>query len=242
MCSCFLYFYHMLKNSFCFFFVLLFISCNKPVTSSIKVVGQMSDVMWKGDLIGKIATDSLEGAKAYGIGPVAFLKGEIVLFEGQTFVSKVIDSVSHQVTNNPSAKAPFFVYSTDSDLKVVAIKQSNYSLKELEQHIDSIYKNYDQPLLLRIDGEFNALKLHTVNLPQGTKVSSPEQAHQGLTTYNFNSISGSLIAFFSRHHKAVFTHHDSFLHAHFISQDRQVLGHIDKLMFDSSEVSVKVSK
>ena len=39
----------------------------------------MSDVMWKGELKGNIATDSLEGAKAYGIGPVSFLKGEIVL-------------------------------------------------------------------------------------------------------------------------------------------------------------------
>lgn len=233
----------MIKNTICFFFVWLLVSCN-PTTnsSSIKVVGQMSDVMWKGELKGNIATDSLEGAKTYGLGPLAFLKGEIVLFEGQTFVSKVIDSSSHNVSNVPSARAPFFVYSTDSNLKVVAIKQSKYSLKELEQHIDSIYKNYDQPLLLRIDGVFDELQLHTVNLPQDTQVSSPEQAHQGLTTYNFNSIKGSLIAFFSRHHKAVFTHHDSFLHAHFISQDRQVLGHIDKLMFDSSEVSVKVSK
>lgn len=232
----------MFKNSVCFFFVLLFISCNKPITSSIKVVGQMSDVMWKGDLTGKIVTDSLEGAKAYGIGPVSFLKGEIVLFEGQTFVSKVIDSVSHQVNNVPSAKAPFFVYSTDSDLEVIEFKPNNYSLKELEQQIDSMYGHYDQPLLLRIDGEFDALQLHSVNLPQGTKVSSPEQAHQGLTQYNFNSISGSLIGFFSRHHKAVFTHHDSFLHAHFISQDREVLGHIDALNFHSSKVNPQISK
>ena len=130
----------------------------------------MSDVMWKGELKGNIATDSLEGAKAYGIGPVSFLKGEIVLFEGQTFVSKVIDSVSHQVNNVPSAKAPFFVYSTDSDLEVIEFKPNNYSLKELEQQIDSIYGHYDQPLLLRIDGEFDALQLNSVNLPQGTKV------------------------------------------------------------------------
>jgi acetolactate decarboxylase len=233
----------MIKNTICFFYVWLLVSCNPTAnSSSIKVVGQMSDVMWKGELKGNIATDSLEGAKTYGLGPLAFLKGEIVLFEGQTFVSKVIDSSSHKVSNVPSVKAPFFVYSTDSDLEVIEFKPNNYSLKELEQQIDSIYGHYDQPLLLRIDGVFDALKLHSVDLPQGAKVSSPEQAHLGLTEYNFNSISGSLIGFFSRHHKAVFTHHDSFLHAHFISQDREVLGHIDALNFHSSRVSPQISK
>ena len=51
--------------------------------------------MWKGDLKGKIATDSLNYKETYGLGPIEFLKGEIVVFDGQTFVSKVIDSISY---------------------------------------------------------------------------------------------------------------------------------------------------
>ena len=233
----------MLKNIIYIFSVLLFVSCTKSTnTSSIKVVGEMRDVMWKGDLKGKIATDSLNNKETYGLGPVEFLKGEIVLFEGQTFVSKVVDSVTHEVTKIPSVSAPFFVYSTNSDLKVVEFTLENYSLKDIEEQIDSVYKNYDQPLLIRIDGMFNTMKLHSVNLPEGEKVSSPDEAHQGLTQYDYNIISGSLIGFFSRHHKDVFTHHDSFFHAHFISDDRQVLGHIDELDFNSSNVTIKVSK
>ena len=202
----------------------------------------MRDVMWKGDLKGKIATDSLNNKKTYGIGPIEFLKGEIVVFEGQTFVSKVIDSVSHQTIKIPSVRAPFFVYSTNSDLKVIEFNRENFTLKELEEYINSVYKDYDQPLLLRIDGLFDNIKLHSVNLPEGKKVSSPDEAHQGLTQYDFKNISGSLIGFFSRNHKAVFTHHDSFFHAHFISDDRQVLGHIDELKFNASKVTLKVSK
>ena len=49
-------------------------------------------------------------------------------------------------------------------------------------------------------------------------------------------------SFFSRNHKAVFTHHDSFFHAHFISDDLKVLGHIDETDFNSSKVTLKVSK
>jgi acetolactate decarboxylase len=233
----------MLKNIIYIFSLLLLASCTKSTnTSSIKVVGEMRDVMWKGDLKGKIATDSLNNKETYGIGPIEFLKGEVVVFEGQTFVSKVLDSVSHQVTKIPSVKAPFFVYSTNSELNVVEVALENYSLKEIEEHIDSIYKNYDQPLLIRIDGVFNKMKLHSVNLPEGEQVSSPDEAHQGLTQYELNGISGALIGFFSRYHKAVFTHHDSFFHAHFISDDRQVLGHIDELNFNASKVTLKVSK
>ena len=90
--------------------------------------------MWKGDLKGKIATDSLNNKKTYGIGPIEFLKGEIVVFEGQTFVSKVIDSVSHQTIKIPSVRAPFFVYSTNSDLKVIEFNRENFTLKELEEY------------------------------------------------------------------------------------------------------------
>jgi len=68
----------------------------------------MRDVMWKGDLKGEIATDSLNYKETYGLGPIEFLKGEIVVFDGQTFVSKVIDSISHQVTKISSVRAPFF--------------------------------------------------------------------------------------------------------------------------------------
>ena len=187
-------------------------------------------------------SEFLNNKETYGLGPIEFLKGEIVLFEGQTFVSKVIDSVSHQVTKIPSVRAPFFVYSTNSDLKVVEFNRENFTLKELEEYINSVYKDYDQPLLLRIDGLFDNIKLHSVNLPEGKKVSSPDEAHQGLTQYDFKNISGSLIGFFSRNHKAVFTHHDSFFHAHFISDDRKVLGHIDETDFNSSKVTLKVSK
>ena len=232
----------MFRNAIYILFVIFLVSCNSSTsTSSVKVLGEMRDVMWKGDLKGKIATDSLNNKETYGLGPIEFLKGEIVVFEGQTFVSKVIDSVSHQVTKTPSVTAPFFVYSTNSDLKVVEFTLDNYSLKEIEEQIDSVYKNYDQPLLIRIEGVFNKMKLHSVNLPEGKQVSSPDEAHQGLTQYELNGISGSLIGFFSRHHKAVFTHHDSFFHAHFISDDRQVLGHIDELDFNSSNVTIKVS-
>ena len=233
----------MFRNVIYILFVIFLVSCNSSTSkSSVKVIGEMRDVMWKGDLKGKIATDSLDSKDSYGLGPIQFLKGEIVLFEGQSFISKVVDSISHEVSRTSSARAPFFVYTKNSNLKAIELKPANYSLKGLENYIDTSYKHYDKPLLVRIDGVFDDIKLHSVNLPEGMKVSSPDEAHQGLIQYDFKNISGSLIAFFSRNHRAIFTHHDSFFHAHFISDDRKVLGHIDETQINFSRVTLKVSK
>jgi len=222
---------------------LLLVSCNNlHKTSSIEVVGQMRDVMWKGDLAGKISTDSLSDPNAYGLGPIEYLSGEVLLFEGQTFISKVIDSAVHRVTPVTAVKAPFFVYSKESHLNSISVSPLELSLKSTEELIDALYLDYDKPLLVRIDGVFKKITVHSVNLPEGSSVSSPDQAHKGLTQYSYENLSGSIVGFFSRKHKAIFTHHDSFLHAHFISDDRSVMGHVDSVLFNSENTAFEVSK
>ena len=137
---------------------------------------------------------------------------------------------------------PFFVYSKESDLNSISVSPLELSLKSTEELIDSLYFDYDKPLLVRVDGVFKDITVHSVNLPEGSSVSSPEQAHKGLTQYNYKNLSGSIVGFFSRKHKAIFTHHDSFLHAHFISNDRNVMGHVDSVLFHSVNTILKVSK
>jgi len=223
--------------------VTLIISCNslkKP--SSITVVGQMKDVMWKGELEGKVSTDTINSSDAYGLGPIEFLKGEILLFEGKTFISSVIDSSEHKVIQTNSVKAPFLVFSKNSNLRKVKFPNKNFTLNSLENFIDSIYMEYDEPLLVRIDGVFDNITIHSVNLADGSIVKSPNDAHEGLIKYNYNNKSGSIIGFFSRKHKTIFTHHDSYLHAHFISNDRSILGHLDALSFDSKKSLLQISK
>ena len=71
----------MFRNAIYILFVIFLVSCTSSTSkSSVKVVGEMKDVMWKGDLKGKIATDSLNSKETYGLGPIEFLKGEIVVF------------------------------------------------------------------------------------------------------------------------------------------------------------------
>ena len=83
---------------------------------------------------------------------------------------------------------------------------------------------------------------HLIEMAQGLELKANDLVAVVGGDGSLKNISGSLIGFFSRHHKTVFTHHDSFFHAHFISEDREVLGHIDETDFNSSKVTLKVSK
>ena len=77
-----------------------------------------------------IKTDTINNINAYGLGPIEFLKGEILLYKGKTFISKVKDSLSLDVKEVNLSKAPFFVYTDDSELKEIDLAKNNYSLKK----------------------------------------------------------------------------------------------------------------
>jgi acetolactate decarboxylase len=49
-----------------------------------------------------------------------------------------------------------------------------------------------------------------------------------------------IIGFFSTEHKGVFTHHDSFLHMHLITKDKEKMGHLDAATFDRINVHLPV--
>jgi acetolactate decarboxylase len=59
-------------------------------TNEVKIVGQMKNVMWKGQLYGNISLDTIaDKTNLYGLGPVEYLAGEIAIINSQSFTSIV---------------------------------------------------------------------------------------------------------------------------------------------------------
>ena len=77
--------------------------------------------------------------------------------------------------------------------------------------------------------------IHIQNLPEGTPVSSPQEAHQGQTNYVLENRKVEIVGFFSKEHQGVFTHHDSFVHLHLITQDRRQMGHLDEMLLGKGD-------
>lgn len=208
-------------NSFC-----------QQSNSSIQLVGAMKNVMWKGQLYGTINLDTISNKQhLFGLGPVEYLTGELLIIDGKAYKSTVVTDSTMQVEETFQAKAPFFGYATINSWSEQDLSDSIQTITQLETFLDKITKNAPHPFFFQLKGTLETAKIHVVNLPKGSKVSSPEDAHQGQTNYFLNQDEVTILGFFSKDHQAVFTHHDTYLHMHLITSDKQKMGHLDDFFF-----------
>lgn len=221
--------------------LLLFISCKSDkkenstieTYSDVKVVDAMKNVMWKGELEGNIQLDTISNTKGlYGIGPESFLTGELLINDGKAYLSKVTSDSTMSVEKTFTVSAPFFVYANVTDWEEITLPETIKTIPDLEKFIDDKTTEFKRPFAYKLSGKVKNAKIHIQNLPKGTKVSSPEEAHQGQTNYELNNEAVDIIGFFSTAHKGIFTHHDSFLHMHLITKDERKMGHLDAMEID----------
>ena len=198
--------------------------------SDIKIVGAMKNVMWKGELGGSIDLDTISNKTGlYGLGPESYLTGEILVNNGKCYVSRVTSDSTMTVEKTFNISAPFFVYGTVTEWNEIDLKSDVVTIQDLEKFIDEKTAEFKRPFTFKVIGHATSAKIHVQNLPEGTKVSNPDEAHQGQTNYLVEDEDVEIVGFFSTEHKGVFTHHDSFLHMHLITKDESKMGHLDKL-------------
>jgi acetolactate decarboxylase len=198
--------------------------------SDIKIVGAMRNVMWKGELGSSIHLDTISNKKGlYGLGPVSYLAGELLINNGTSYVSKVNMDATMTIEKTFDTSAPFFVYGNVLEWNEFDLPVNLETIRDLETFIDEKTAEFKRPFAFKLAGHVLSARIHVQNLPEGAKVSSPDEAHQGQMNYTIANEDVEIIGFFSTEHKGVFTHHDSFLHMHLITKDEDKMGHLDEL-------------
>lgn len=218
-----------------------FISCNssqkektETAYKDVKIVSAMKNVMWKGELQGKINLDTIADKNGlYGIGPVSYLSGELLINNGNSYVSKVTSDTTMIVEKQFKVEAPFFVYANVTEWTQIELPSSIKTVKDIETFVDEKTKTFKRPFAFKLAGTIKSATIHIQNLPKGSKVSSPKEAHQGQTNYELANEEVEIIGFFSTEHKGVFTHHDSNIHLHLITKDEQSMGHLDAVVIEN---------
>lgn len=199
----------------------------------------MKNVMWKGELFGKIHLDTISNKNnLYGFGTVEYLSGEILIIDGKSYKSTVISDTTMKVEETFDIKASFFSYANISNWRAYRLPDSIQTLQQLETYLDNITQNAPRPFIFKLSGRIEEATIHIVNLPKGTKVSSPEEAHKGQVNYKLQNEETDIIGFFSTKHKAIFTHHDTYMHLHLITKDRRKMGHLDAVVFKSGTIKL----
>ncbi len=196
------------------------------------IAGAMKNVMRKGQLYGNIKLDTiLPREHLYGLGPVEYLTGEILILDGQSYRSTVVNGQQMKVSTSFDLKAPFFAYAHIPAWVEQTLPDSVQNLQQLEKFLNQITKNIPRPFMFKLTGIVDDAMIHVVNLPAGSQVSSPEEAHRGRKSYQLKNESAELLGFFSTEHQTIFTHHDTYLHIHLITSDRNQMGHLDSVRF-----------
>ncbi|OFZ63575.1 MAG: alpha-acetolactate decarboxylase, partial [Bacteroidetes bacterium RIFCSPHIGHO2_02_FULL_44_7] len=215
-------------------YLLIFSTFNaiaQESNTNVQIVGAMKNVMWKGQLYGNIYLDTIANKEhLYGLGPLDFLTGELLIIDGKSYKSTVMADQSMKVEESFDARAPFFGYTNIHKWTELDLPDNVQNIEQLETFIDNATKSSKRPFMFKLMGEVETAEIHVVNLPKGSNVSSPDEAHKGQVTFPLTNEQVEIVGFFSTEHTAILTHHDTFLHLHLITQNRQKMGHLDKLM------------
>src|SRR5690554_6755441 len=167
--------------------ILILASCSSKAqrkTNEVKIVGEMKNVMWKGQLSGNINLDTIATkTNLYGFGPVEYLVGEILIIDGKSYKSTVISDSTMKVEETYEIKAPFFGYANIDKWTEQTLPDNIQTIHQLEQYLDKETKYLPRPFMFKISGIVEEAAIHIVNLPKGSKVSSPDEAHKGQINY-----------------------------------------------------------
>lgn len=220
------------------------VGCNpekEKTNEEVRLVGEMKNIMWKGQLQGNIYLDSIANKNLLnGLGPLDSLSGEILILDGKSYISRVLTDSTMEVKENFDARAPFFAYAPITAWTTENLPDSVQNLQQLEHFLGVRSQASQNPFLFKVSGIIEDATIHVVNLPSGTKVSSPEEAHLGRTFYSLKNEPVDLVGFYSKNHKTIFTHHDTFIHIHLINSKRDKMGHLDEVRFKKQSIKLNL--
>jgi acetolactate decarboxylase len=201
---------------------------NGPVIAT----GAMRNTMFNGQLAGLIQLDSIAKPGTYGIGPVDYLRGELMLWDGHSYRSSAKGDSTMVVEELPESRAPFFVHQRVQEWTDVALPDSITDLPALDAFLTARYAAIGKPFAFKLQGKVTEVHAHIVDVAPGTVINGPDDAHRENKHYTLRDRTMDLLGFFSTKHKAVFTHHDTHIHVHAITAERDWMGHVESIRFN----------
>lgn len=211
-------------------------SCNSTKPYNATTIGEMEDLIKKGDMTTHIVLKDIETAPhAYAIGSVTNLKGSIVVNDGKPYTSFVQgDTVAIDSTWN--TEATVLVYAHADQWKEIEIPSEIKDWKQLEKFVSKAAKEYNInenvafPFLLK--GKVASVNWRVsdwdINDKEITNKKIKNAGLKGIAT----NVHATLVGFYCTKQYRVLADHTTKMHIHFVSDDRKVSGHADDLELD----------
>ncbi len=199
------------------------------IPARVRWVGAMHKAVHDGDRGGKIAVSSLlRTPHLNAIGPVAGLRGEITVIDGESSVSVV--GRTGPVASSTDAEAAFLVWAYVPEWTRVTVPPSVHTQEQLQVFVLEAAKNAglsaDEPLVFRVEAQAESLAMHVIWHEPGDAVG--KEAHdKAKVPVAVRDERVSIIGFWSTQHLGVFTPMVSPFHMHAWTSDKRISGHVD---------------
>ena len=175
--------------------------------------------------------DYAKNKNLYALGALEGLSGEIIIMGGDAFHGLIKNDVL-QVTKGFEHKATLLVATEVKAWKEISLDLKWANLNELATLIKEAAQqrglDVSQPFPFRLKGTIDQLDWHIINAPAAKSQNHDAYREAGAHGREKN-VSGELLGFYSEQHEGIFTHHGSYLHTHWLSEDKKLVAHVDGL-------------
>lgn len=212
------------------FYITLLLSCRLAVPE-VKVAGAMRMIMMDGDFTAHIDLDSLDKKNLYAIGPVAGLKGELIVLDGKVY-STAKNGQHLDNRQNKISRAAMLVYSYVPRWKRVRVSATIKNYEDLENLLAStaISQGLDLsvPFAFKMEAIPQRVAYHVMDWQDGV---AHDMTNHRQFAYNgtIQEKNTTFLGFYSDHHHSIFTHHSTNMHVHILEEGTNIVGHLEEI-------------
>mgnify|MGYP005991075169 CR=1 FL=1 len=222
----------------------MLISCEKKQKQPVVFHSGALRTMMSGNISKTIELDTLSLKKhLYALGAFEKLQGEVQVFDGVSYNSKVKDSTV-VVEKAIKGSASLLVYTQVE--KWIENSSFNFASKtELESLLKNEAKkiglDIEKPFPFILEGKISELRWHVINWDPMDNVHTHQKHQESGLNGIIKNKNVRILGFYSNKHKAIFTHHSSNVHMHFALKNQNLAGHVDDLRINDS-ITLKLPK
>jgi acetolactate decarboxylase len=210
-------------------FVLSVSASLAALGSDVHVIGQMRRMFTAHDIGPNVNLQKVQAPHLYALGPLAGLKGEVTVVDGQVFTSKV-NSKEESVVPDPTAKAVFLVYASVPAWHSVALPTNVVSEVDIATFLaQSLPAKARAPFI--VQGNAVRAQYHVQNY-MGKAADLTHEAHdKSKVLFELSDRPVQLIGFFTSREEdgGSFVHPGQTTHIHILSEDHRAMGHLESV-------------
>jgi acetolactate decarboxylase len=199
-------------------------------SSEVRVIGQMRRMFTAHDIGPNVELrKAIRKPHIYALGPMAGLKGEITVVDGEVFVSTA-NGKQAAVVLDPGVTAVFLVYASVPAWRSITIPTNVISEPDLTTFLDrSLSAKARSAFLVR--GTALRAWYHIQNYQGRAKDLTHEVHDKSKVLYELSNKPVQLIGFFSNRDEDAgsFVHQGQTTHMHIISDDHKSMGHLESV-------------